>query len=79
MSLRIYKLFNALLERILLERQTSWRISFSVYDLRKFKDGRTEAEQYRSLSEHIGVDEYAGYCKVNVTNTATFPSQNYIR
>ena len=54
-----------LLERILLERQTSWRISFRVYDLRKFKDGGahgwTEAERYHSLSERIGVDEYAGY------------------
>ena len=76
-------MFNALLERILLERQTSWRISFRVYDLRKFKDGGahglTEAERYRSLSERIGVDEYAGYCTVNATNTATFPSQNIIR
>ena len=66
-----------------MERQTSWRISFGVYDLRKFKDGGvhglTEAERYRSLSERIGVDEYAGYCKVNATNTATFPSKNIIR
>ena len=56
-----------LLERISLERQTSWRISFRVYDLRKFKDGgthgRTEAERYRSLSERTGVDEYEGYCQ----------------
>ena len=71
------------MERISLERETSWRISFRVYDLRKFKDGGahgpTEAERYRSLSERIGIDEYAGYCKVNVTNTATFLSQNFIR
>ena len=49
-----------LFERISLERQTLWRISFRVYDLRKFKDGgahgRTEAERYRSLSERTGVD-----------------------
>jgi hypothetical protein len=56
-----------LLEWISFERQTSWRILFRVYDLRKFKDGgalgRTEAERYRSLSERTGVDDYAGYCQ----------------
>ena len=63
-----------------MERQTSWRFSCRVNDLRKFKDGGslTEAERYRSLSERIGVDEYAGYCMANVTNTAKFPSQNFI-
>jgi len=75
-------MFNALLARISLERQTSWRISFRVYDLRKFKDGGahglTKAQRYRSLSERIGVDEYAGYCKVNVTYTATFQLQQLL-
>ena len=56
-----------LLERISLERQTSWQISFRFYDLRNFEDGgahgRTEAERYRSLSERTGVDDYAGYCQ----------------
>ena len=80
----IYYLFNASLEGISLERQISLRISFRVYDLRKFKDGSahglTEPNDIaHCLHERIGADEYAGYCKVNRTNTAAFPSQNIIR
>ena len=55
-----------------MERQTSWRISFRVNDLRKLKDGgahgSTEAKRYCSLYEHIGVDEYAGYCNFKSTH-----------
>ena len=72
-----------LLERILLERQPLWRISFRVNELRKFKDGgahgRTEAERYHSLSESTGVELDNVLSSVKVTNTVIFPSHNVIR